>query len=40
MLKMVRRHDITLALFAAGPTGLIAAISQLAKSAIDEQTTI
>lgn len=40
MLKTIRKHGITLALFAAGSTGLTAAINQLTKSTIDEQAAI
>lgn len=40
MLKTIRKHGITLALFAAGSTGLTAAINQLTKSTIDEQATL
>lgn len=40
MLKTIRKHGITLALFAAGCTGLTAAINQLTKSTIDEQATL
>lgn len=37
MLNSMRKHGITLALFAAGTTGLTAAINALTKSTIDEQ---
>ena len=37
MLKTMRKHGVTLALFAAGSTGLTAAINQLTKHTIDEQ---
>lgn len=37
MLKTMRKHGVTLALFAAGATGLTAAINQLTKHTIDEQ---
>lgn len=37
MLKSMRKHGITLALFAAGSTGLTAAINELTKSTIEEQ---
>ena len=37
MLKSMRKHGITLALFAAGSTGLTAAINELTKSTIAEQ---
>lgn len=37
MLKTMRKHGVTLALFAAGSTGLTAAINQLTKNTIDEQ---
>lgn len=37
MLKSMRKHGITLALFAAGSTGLTAAINVLTKSTIAEQ---
>ncbi|MTH48249.1 electron transport complex subunit RsxG [Intestinirhabdus alba] len=40
MLKTIRKHGITLALFAAGSTGLTAAINQLTKATIDEQAVI
>ena len=40
MLKTIRKHGITLALFAAGSTGLTAAINQLTKSTIDEQAAL
>lgn len=37
MLKTMRKHGITLALFAAGSTGLTAAIDQLTKNTIADQ---
>lgn len=37
MLKTMRKHGVTLALFAAGSTGLTAAINQLTKHTIDDQ---
>ncbi|OFE42090.1 hypothetical protein A9Y87_13125 [Salmonella enterica subsp. enterica] len=37
MLKTIRKHGITLALFAAGSTGLTAVINQMTKSTIHEQ---
>lgn len=37
MLQTMRKHGVTLALFAAGSTGLTAAINQLTKRTIDEQ---
>ena len=37
MLKTMRKHGVTLALFAAGSTGLTAAINQLTKHIIDDQ---
>ncbi|HHG8772077.1 TPA: electron transport complex subunit RsxG [Raoultella planticola] len=40
MLKSMRKHGVTLALFAAGSTGLTAAINELTKSTIDEQAAI
>lgn len=40
MLKTIRKNGITLALFAAGSTGLTAAINQLTKTTIDEQAAI
>lgn len=40
MLKMIRKHGITLALFAAGSAGLTAAINQMTKSTIAEQAAI
>lgn len=40
MLKTIRKHGITLALFAAGSTGLTAAINLMTKSTIDEQAAI
>ncbi|HAU5067231.1 TPA: electron transport complex subunit RsxG, partial [Citrobacter amalonaticus] len=40
MLKTIRKHGITLALFAAGSTGLTAAINQMTKTTIDEQAAI
>lgn len=33
MLKTMRKHGVTLALFAAGSTGLTAAINELTKTA-------
>ncbi|CAM6195856.1 electron transport complex subunit RsxG [Citrobacter sedlakii] len=40
MLKMIRKHGITLALFAAGSTGLTAAINMMTKTTIDEQAAL
>ena len=40
MLKTMRKHGVTLALFAAGSTGLTAAINELTKSTIDQQATL
>ncbi|MCP9685274.1 electron transport complex subunit RsxG [Escherichia fergusonii] len=40
MLKTIRKHGITLALFAAGSAGLTAAINQMTKSTIAEQAAI
>lgn len=40
MLKTIRKHGITLALFAAGSTGLTAAINLMTKTTIDEQAAI
>ncbi|XTZ36665.1 electron transport complex subunit RsxG [Salmonella enterica] len=40
MLKTMRKHGITLALFAAGSTGLTAAIDHLTKTTIAEQATL
>ncbi|CBG88199.1 electron transport complex subunit RsxG [Citrobacter rodentium] len=40
MLKTIRKHGITLALFAAGSTGLTAAINQMTRTTIDEQAVI
>ena len=37
MLQSMRKHGITLALFAAGSTGLTAAINELTKSTIEDQ---
>ncbi|MFH7826158.1 electron transport complex subunit RsxG [Kluyvera chengduensis] len=37
MLNTMRKHGVTLALFAAGSTGLTAAINQLTKHTIDDQ---
>lgn len=37
MLKTIRKHGITLALFAAGATGMTAIINQMTKSTIDAQ---
>ena len=37
MLKTMRKHGVTLALFAAGSPGLTAAINQLTKHTIDDQ---
>ena len=37
MLKTMRKHGITLALFAAGTTGLTAVINELTKTTIDQQ---
>ncbi|HFZ8996730.1 TPA: electron transport complex subunit RsxG [Citrobacter freundii] len=37
MLKTIRKHGITLALFAAGSTGLTAAVNLVTKPTIDEQ---
>ncbi|MEX8925334.1 electron transport complex subunit RsxG, partial [Salmonella enterica] len=37
MLKTIRKHGITLALFAAGSTGLTAVINQMTKSINHEQ---
>ncbi|MBS1207134.1 MAG: electron transport complex subunit [Proteobacteria bacterium] len=37
MLKTMRKHGVTLALFAAGSTGLTAAIDQMTKTTIAEQ---
>lgn len=38
MLKTIRKHGITLALFAAGATGLTAIINQMTKQTIDAQS--
>jgi electron transport complex protein RnfG len=38
MLTTIRKHGITLALFAAGATGMTAIINQMTKSTIDEQS--
>lgn len=40
MLKTMRKHGITLALFAAGSTGLTAAIDQLTKNTIADQAAL
>ena len=40
MLKTIRKHGITLALFAAGSTGLTAAINQMTKTTIAEQASL
>lgn len=40
MLKTMRKHGVTLALFAAGSTGLTAAINELTKSTIDQQAAL
>lgn len=40
MLKTIRKHGITLALFAAGSTGLTAAINMMTKTTIDEQAAL
>lgn len=40
MLKTMRKHGVTLALFAAGATGLTAAVNQLTKTTIDEQAVL
>lgn len=40
MLKTIRKHGITLALFAAGSTGLTAAINTVTKSTIAEQAVL
>ncbi|WP_039058276.1 electron transport complex subunit RsxG [Enterobacter sp. Bisph1] len=40
MLKTMRKHGVTLALFAAGSTGLTAAIDQLTKTTIADQATL
>ena len=40
MLKTIRKHGITLAIFAAGSTGLTAAINQLTKTTIAEQASL
>lgn len=40
MLKTIRKHGITLALFAAGSTGLTAAINLVTKSTIAEQAVL
>ena len=40
MLKTIRKHGITLALFAAGSTGLTAAINLITKSTIAEQAVL
>ncbi len=37
MLQSMRKHGITLALFAAGSPGLTAAINELTKSTIEDQ---
>lgn len=38
MLKTIRKHGVTLALFAAGATGMTALINQMTKSTIDVQS--
>lgn len=40
MLKTMRKHGVTLALFAAGATGLTAAVNQLTKTTIAEQASL
>ncbi|EPL9384518.1 electron transport complex subunit RsxG [Klebsiella aerogenes] len=40
MLKSMRKHGITLALFAAGSTGLTAAINELTKNTIEQQVAL
>lgn len=40
MLKTIRKHGITLALFAAGSTGLTATINLLTKPTIDQQASV
>ncbi|WLI77241.1 electron transport complex subunit RsxG [Kosakonia sp. H02] len=40
MLKTMRKHGVTLALFAAGSTGLTAAIDQMTKTTIAEQAAL
>lgn len=40
MLKTIRKHGITLALFAAGSTGLTATINMMTKTTIDEQAAL
>ncbi|MFW0767758.1 electron transport complex subunit RsxG [Trabulsiella odontotermitis] len=40
MLKTMQKHGLILALFAAGSTGLTAAINQLTKGTIDEQAAL
>ena len=40
MLKTIQKHGITLALFAAGSTGLTAAINQMTKTTIAEQASL
>ena len=40
MLQTMRKHGITLALFAAGTTGLTAAINELTKTTIEQQAAI
>ncbi len=40
MLKTMRKHGLTLALFAAGSTGLTAAIDQMTKTTIAGQAAI
>mgnify|MGYP002681162401 CR=1 FL=1 len=40
MLKSMRKHGITLALFAAGSTGLTAAINELTKNTIEQQAAL
>ncbi len=39
-VKTMRKHGVTLALFAAGSTGLTAAINELTKSTIDQQAAL
>ena len=40
MLNSMRKHGITLALFAAGSTGLTAAINELTKNTIEQQAAL
>ena len=40
MLETMRKHGVTLALFAAGSTGLTAAINQMTKSTIADQAVL